>query len=46
MIVHQDYKNFIVLLPKVNVISVRLEPANVDSHKDTQEIRAKELKES
>ena len=46
MIGHQDYENLIVLLPKVSVISVRLEPANVDYNKDTQEIRAEELKES
>ena len=46
MIGHQDYENLIVLLPKVSVISVRLEPANVDYNKKTQEIRAEELKES
>jgi hypothetical protein len=46
MIGHQDDENLIVLLPIVNIISVRLEPANVNYYKDTQEIGEEELKVS
>jgi hypothetical protein len=46
MIGHQDDENLIVLLPIVNIISVRLEPANKNYYKDTQEIGEEELKVS
>jgi hypothetical protein len=38
MIGHHGDKNLIVLLPEVKIISVWLEPAYVDNHKDTQQI--------
>ena len=35
MVVHQNDEDFIVLLPKVNILSVGLEPADVNNHENT-----------
>ncbi len=43
MIIHQHDEDLIVLLPKVNILLVRLEPANVNYHEDTQKVAAENL---
>jgi hypothetical protein len=43
IVIHQNDEELIILLPKVNILWVRLEPAHVNYHKDTKEIGTEDL---
>ena len=43
MVVNYNDEDLIVLLPKQNIISVGLEPTNVDNHEHTKEVGTEDL---